>query len=72
LLVCSSTQGAPDSLLSNLTELRLARRTLGMRVPQSVHNYFCEGKCTLAIDFVRELIEDVKECHQVAGSTKTI
>lgn len=43
-----------------------------MRVPQCINNYLCECKCTFPIDFVRELIEDVKERHQVTGNTKTI
>jgi hypothetical protein len=59
-------------LPSNLAELRLAKRTLGMWVPQRIHNYLYECKCTLAIDLVGELVEYVKECHQVAGDTKTI
>jgi hypothetical protein len=43
-----------------------------MGVPQCIHNYFYECECTLAIDLVGELVEYVKECHQVASDTKTI
>jgi hypothetical protein len=65
-------EGTPDSLLSNLAELRLARRALGMGVPQCIYDYLYMCKCTVGIDLVGELVEYVKECHQVTSNTKTI
>ena len=43
-----------------------------MGVPQCVHYYLYMCKCSLAIDLVSELVEYVKECHQVTSDTKTI
>ena len=43
-----------------------------MGVSQCIYDYLYMGKCTVAIDLVGELVEYIKECHQVTSNTKTI